>query len=123
MKEILRNNRCTITSECNIKGKKKNIFLYNKTFSYVFLIDLLNAVEWLLCYILEKSAKKVEQLTKRKDLSSFDLKNNAQVYHLRTLSIIYIQVKQKIVFSQDFILSLFFLAYCYFKILSIYRKS
>jgi hypothetical protein len=53
----------------------------------------LNAVDWLLCYILEKSAKKVDQLSKRKDLSSFDVKNAAQVYHLRTLSIIYIQVK------------------------------
>jgi hypothetical protein len=60
---------------------------------FSFLIDLLNAVEWLLCYILEKSARKVNQLMQRKDMSSFDLKNAAQVYHLRTLSIIYIQVK------------------------------
>ncbi|CAF4110144.1 unnamed protein product, partial [Rotaria sp. Silwood2] len=52
---------------------------------------LLNAVDWLLCYILEKSARKIEQLTMRKDLTSFDLKNAAQVYYLRTLSIIYIQ--------------------------------
>jgi len=29
----------------------------------------------------------------QKDLSAFDLKNATQVYHLRTLSIIYIQVK------------------------------
>jgi len=72
MKNVLRDNRCSITPECNIK-------------------DLLNAVEWLLCYILEKSAKKVDQLALRKDLSSFDQKNAAQVYHLRTLSIIYIQ--------------------------------
>ncbi len=54
---------------------------------------MLNAVEWLLCYILEKSAKKIDQLSTRRDLSVFDLKNAAQVYHLRTLSIIYIQVK------------------------------
>ncbi|CAF0826000.1 unnamed protein product [Rotaria sordida] len=72
MKNTLRDNHCSITSECHIK-------------------DLLNAVDWLLCYILEKSARKIDQLTIRKDLSAFDLKNTAQVYHLRTLSIVYIQ--------------------------------
>ncbi len=155
MKTILRDNRCSITPECHIKGKKKRLvewvffyqihnkrdvyslefsdrkvsicYLHRTTmntypmicfseilsyrvaksiFDYLvtllnevillmfsFLIDLLNAVEWLLCYILEKSARKVNQLMQRKDMSSFDLKNAAQVYHLRTLSIIYIQVK------------------------------
>ncbi len=59
-------------------------------------IDLLKAVEWLLCYILEKSAQKVDRLSTRNDLSGFELKNIAQVYHLRTLSIIYIQVRKEI---------------------------
>ncbi|CAM4748878.1 unnamed protein product [Rotaria magnacalcarata] len=72
LKNTIRNNRCSITTECDIK-------------------DLLKAVEWLLCYILDKSARKVDQLSMQKNLSSFDLKNAAQVYHLRTLSIIYIQ--------------------------------
>ncbi|CAF4117910.1 unnamed protein product [Rotaria socialis] len=72
LKNTMRNNRCSITAECDIK-------------------DLLKAVEWLLCYILDKSARKVDQLSMQKNLSSFDLKNAAQVYHLRTLSIIYIQ--------------------------------
>ncbi|CAF2092526.1 unnamed protein product [Rotaria magnacalcarata] len=72
MKTILQNNQCSITSECHLK-------------------DLLNAFDWLLCYIVDKSARKLEQLTLTKASSSFDSKNNAQVYHLRTLSIIYIQ--------------------------------
>jgi len=55
--------------------------------------DLFNAIEWLLCYILEKSVRKVDRLSTRNDLTSFDVKNAAQVYHLRTLSLIYIQVK------------------------------
>lgn len=40
---------------------------------------------------MEKSARKVDQLSTRTNLSAFELKNQAQVYHLRTLSIIYIQ--------------------------------
>ena len=71
MKTILQNNRCSITRECH-------------------LIDLLNAIDWLVCYLLEKSVRKIEELGT--NLSSFDLKNTAQVYHLRTLSIVYIQV-------------------------------
>lgn len=54
-------------------------------------VDLVQAIEWLLCYILNKSAKKVDQLSAQANLSAFELKNQAQVYHLRTLSIIYIQ--------------------------------
>ncbi|CAF4411914.1 unnamed protein product, partial [Adineta steineri] len=61
---------------------------------------LLNAVEWVLCYILEKSARKINQLTARNDMSPFDIKNAAQVYHLRTLSIIYIQRTAIVRFSQ-----------------------
>ncbi|CAF3940206.1 unnamed protein product, partial [Adineta steineri] len=61
---------------------------------------LLNAIDWLLCYIVDKSIRKLEQLTATKDLSSFDLKNTAQVYHLRTLAIIYIQRTSIIRFSQ-----------------------
>lgn len=56
-----------------------------------FSLDLLKAIEWLLCYILNKSAQKVDQLSSQADLSAFELKNQAQVYYLRTLSIIYIQ--------------------------------
>ncbi|UJR38051.1 hypothetical protein I4U23_030733 [Adineta vaga] len=72
MKNVLQNNRCSITPECHTK-------------------DLINAVEWLLCYILDKSTRKINQLTTRGNLSAFDLKNTAQVYHLRSLSLIYIQ--------------------------------
>jgi hypothetical protein len=71
MKMILRNNRCSITPECH-------------------LIDLLNAIDWLVCYLVEKSVRKIEELGTT--LSSFDSKNAAQVYHRRTLSILYIQV-------------------------------
>ncbi|CAF1444008.1 unnamed protein product [Adineta steineri] len=81
MKNILQNNQCSITPECHLK-------------------DLLNAIDWLLCYIVDKSIRKLEQLTDTKDLSSFDLKNTAQVYHLRTLAIIYIQRTSIIRFSQ-----------------------
>lgn len=55
-------------------------------------LDLIKAVDWLLCFILEKSVRKVDQLSRTSDIAAFDLKNAAQVYHLRTLSILYIQV-------------------------------
>ncbi len=55
--------------------------------------DLLDTIDWLLCYTVDKSVRKLEKLTLTTNLSTFDSKNTAQVYHLRTLSIIYIQVK------------------------------
>ncbi|CAF4745532.1 unnamed protein product [Rotaria sp. Silwood1] len=72
IKTILQNNQCSITSECHLK-------------------DLLDAIDWLLCYIVDKSIRKLDQLILTTNLSSFDLKNITQIYHLRTLSIIYIQ--------------------------------
>lgn len=54
--------------------------------------DLLRAVDWLVCYTMEKCLRKVESLSVNTGLSSFDVKNAAQVYHLRTLSIVYIEV-------------------------------
>ncbi|CAF1063508.1 unnamed protein product [Rotaria sp. Silwood1] len=72
IKTILQNNQCSITSECHLK-------------------DLLDTIDWLLCYIVDKSIRKLDQLILTTNLSSFDLKNITQIYHLRTLSIIYIQ--------------------------------
>ncbi len=80
-----------VISKVNYRIEVFFSFLSNNLF-----IDLLKAVEWLLCYILEKSAQKVDRLSTRNDLSGFELKNIAQVYHLRTLSIIYIQVNRKL---------------------------
>ncbi|CAF3712651.1 unnamed protein product [Rotaria sordida] len=78
---ILQNKQCSITPECHLK-------------------DLLDAIDWLLCYIVDKSIRKLEHLTLTTNLSTFDLKNMTQVYHLRTLSIIYIQHTAIIRFSQ-----------------------
>jgi hypothetical protein len=61
-------------------------------------LDLLDAIDWLLCYLVDKSVRKLEQLT---NLSVFDVKNTAQVYHLRTLSIVYIQVMNFISFDKS----------------------
>ncbi|UJR08223.1 hypothetical protein I4U23_012496 [Adineta vaga] len=72
MKSILEKNQCSITSECHLK-------------------DLLDAFDWLLCYMIDKCIRKLERLSLTKSLSLFDIKNTTQVYHLRTLSILYIQ--------------------------------
>jgi hypothetical protein len=61
-------------------------------------LDLLDTIDWLLCYLVDKSVRKLEQLT---NLSVFDVKNTAQVYHLRTLSIVYIQVMKFISFDKS----------------------
>jgi acyl-CoA oxidase len=66
----------------------------------ILFLDLINAMNWLLCYLVEKSVRKLEQLPT--NLSSFDSKNTAQVYHLRTLSIVYIQVKNYIFLKLKF---------------------
>lgn len=57
--------------------------------------DLLPAVDWVLCYVLNKSVRKVDQVASRQDFNAFDVKNASQVYHLRTLSILYIQVNSE----------------------------
>ncbi|CAF1243662.1 unnamed protein product [Adineta ricciae] len=72
LKKILQNNQCSITSECCIQ-------------------DLLGAFDWLLCYAIDKSIRKLERLSLMENLSTFDVKNTTQVYHLRTVSILYIQ--------------------------------
>jgi hypothetical protein len=63
----------------------------------MLFLDLLDAIDWLICYIVDKSIRKLEQLT---NMSVFDIKNTAQVYHLRTLSIVYIQVMNLILFNK-----------------------
>jgi hypothetical protein len=79
----------TINRSC--QPSKMNSFV--KKTKLIYFQDLFAATDWLLCYIVDKSVRKVEQLTLKTNISSFDLKNAAQVYHLRTLSIVYIQVK------------------------------
>lgn len=91
MQGILRDNQCTITPECHIKGKRERLDADWICLKWSCL-DLLHAVNWLLCYVLDKSVRKVDRLGTRAELSAFDVKNAAQVYHLRTLSILYIQV-------------------------------
>ena len=47
--------------------------------------------DWLLCYILDKSFKKVEKyLNSGKDL--FTARNESQVFYSKTLAIIFIEV-------------------------------
>ena len=61
-------------------------------FFFFFSSDLLRAVDWLVCYTLDKSLRKVESLSLNNGVSPFEVKNAAQVYHLRTLAIVYIEV-------------------------------
>lgn len=53
--------------------------------------NIMNAYKWLVCYLLKESYEKVQRLTNQ-GADPFTAKNNAQIFYLRTLSIVYIEV-------------------------------
>lgn len=51
----------------------------------------MNAYKWLVCYLLKQSYEKVQKLSQQ-GVDAFTAKNESQVFYLRTLSIVYIEV-------------------------------
>lgn len=63
---------------------------------YSFVLDIMEAYKWLICYLLKISSEKLECLTQQ-GVDAFTAKNNTQIYFLRTLSIVYIEVNNCII--------------------------
>lgn len=53
--------------------------------------NLLKALNWLCCYLLERTAKHVEQLKQRRK-TPFEIRNESQVFYAGPLSVVYAQV-------------------------------
>lgn len=55
-------------------------------------IDILKALDWLVAWLLEKTYQYSLEL-KNKGASAFNIRNNSQIFHAQTLSIVYGQVR------------------------------
>jgi hypothetical protein len=58
---------------------------------YVVCTALVHAYQWLVCYLLEESDRKVQEET-AKGKSAFGTRNDSQVYYCRTLAIAFMEV-------------------------------
>lgn len=58
----------------------------------IFFIDILKALDWLVAWSLEKTYQYSLEL-KNKGASTFNVRNDTQVFHAQTLSIVYGQVR------------------------------
>lgn len=59
------------------------------------------ALDWLVASFLEKTYQYSQEL-QRKGLSPFNVRNNIQVFHAQTLSIVYAQVSQEMILLNHF---------------------
>lgn len=57
-----------------------------------FFVDILRALDWLVAWSLEKSYQYTIEL-KNNGASAFSVRNDSQVFHAQTLSIVYGQVR------------------------------
>lgn len=69
------------------------IVYYFRTYSTqcVVCAALVRAYQWLVCYLLEESDRKVQEET-AKGKSAFGTRNDSQVYYCRTLAIAFMEV-------------------------------
>lgn len=54
---------------------------------------MLKALDWLVAWLLEKTYQQSLELQKS-GMSAFNVRNNIQIFHAQTLSIVYGQVRQ-----------------------------
>lgn len=60
------------------------------------LSDALVALDWLVAWLLEKTYQYSAEL-QRNGMSAFNVRNNIQIFHAQTLSIVYAQVSFPII--------------------------
>lgn len=72
------------------------LIIYLILIQNLYILDIMKAYKWLICYLLKSSSEKLEHLTQQ-GVDAFTAKNNTQIYFLRTLSIVYIEVNNFII--------------------------
>lgn len=75
--------------------KNKNdlwLFLFVNYFISNLYLDLLATFDWICVYLLEKTAKRIEELQST-GMSTFDVRNDSQAFYAINLAIVYGQVR------------------------------
>lgn len=67
---------------------------------FILKIDILNALDWLVAWLLEKTHNYTIEL-QQKGLNQFNVRNNTQVFHAQTLSIAYGQVSHSMTYFKE----------------------